>query len=440
MTLETPTLQQFRLEFRDNGLVHLVFDAPGRTMNVFSNAAIHELGVFSHWVARSEARGVVIRSGKDTAFCAGADLNELGDAYDMIMQTPPYARFNAAFDHFFRLSLAMRALETSGKPIAAAIAGLALGGGCELALTAHHRILVDDPRAALGLPESLVGLLPGAGGTQRLPRLIGLEAALPILLEGARLSGEAALKAGLVDALSAPGEEIEAAEKWLLAAKSPAQPWDRANWTAPSARDVSAALAPVRRSVLAKTLGHDPAPLAILDCVEFGLVQCFDGAIRSEMAIFSHLIQRAEARNMIRTLFLGKTEYERLKRKGQTPAFVGEVVNAVQVTIAQAGADAAALAAAGFDNAERARVAPVRDHTRPGYWIDSAVEDQRRGRALAVLDRIGEAVNPWASGRTPAELQVADYAVVRETGYPAYLGGPFAYAAFKPRPVVAAVN
>ena len=429
MSLETPKLEQFRLEFRDNGLVHLIFDAPGRTMNVFSNAAIHELGAFGRWLSQSDARGVVIRSGKDTAFCAGADLTELGVAYDMIMQTPPNARFNAAFDHFFRLSLAIRALETSGKPVAAAIAGLALGGGCELALCAHYRVLVDDPRAALGLPESLVGLLPGAGGTQRLPRLIGVEAALPILLEGARLSGEAALKAGLVDLLVKPGEEVAAAEAWLLTAKTPIQPWDRLDWRAPSPPDVSGALSAMRKDVLAQTLGHDPAPLAILDCVEFGLAQCFDGAIRSEMAIFSHLIQRAEPRNMIRTLFLGKTEFERLKRKNAVPAFVAQVLAAVRTIVAQTGDEAEALAAAGFVNAARSRIAPVRDRAAPGYWIDSAVEDPRRAKALAVLDRIAEAAAPWAAGRTPAELQVADYAIVSETGYPAYLGGPFAFAA-----------
>jgi 3-hydroxyacyl-CoA dehydrogenase/enoyl-CoA hydratase/3-hydroxybutyryl-CoA epimerase len=429
MSLETPKLEQFRLEIRDNGLVHLIFDAPGRTMNVFSNAAIHELGAFGRWLSQSDARGVVIRSGKDTAFCAGADLTELGVAYDMIMQTPPNARFNAAFDHFFRLSLAIRALETSGKPVAAAIAGLALGGGCELALCAHYRVLVDDPRAALGLPESLVGLLPGAGGTQRLPRLIGVEAALPILLEGARLSGEAALKAGLVDQLVKPGEEVAAAEAWLLTAKTPIQPWDRLDWRAPSPPDVSGALSAMRKDVLARTLGHDPAPLAILDCVEFGLAQCFDGAIRSEMAIFSHLIQRAEPRNMIRTLFLGKTEFERLKRKNAVPAFVAQVLAAVRTIVAQTGDEAEALAAAGFVNAARSRIAPVRDRAAPGYWIDSAVEDPRRAKALAVLDRIAEAAAPWAAGRTPAELQVADYAIVSETGYPAYLGGPFAFAA-----------
>lgn len=429
MRSETPELEQFRLEFRDNGLVHLIFDAPDRTMNVFSNAAINELGLFGRWLARSEARGVVLRSGKDTAFCAGADLAELGVAYDMIVQTPPDARFNAVFEHFFRLSLAIRALETSGKPVAAAIGGLALGGGCELALGAHYRVLVDHPRASLGLPESLVGLLPGAGGTQRLPRLIGVEAALPILLEGARLSGEAALRAGLVDELVAPGGEVAAAEAWLLTAKASVQPWDRVDWRAPSPADVSSALSAVRKDVLARTLGHEPAPLAILDCLEFGLVQCFDGAIRSEMAIFSHLIQRAEPRNMISTLFLGKTEFERLNRQNKTPAFVEEVVAAVRAILGRASDAAEALAAAGFVNAARSRAAPARDRAAPGYWIDSAAEDPRRGRALAVLDCIAEAVAPWAAGRTPVELQIADYAVVSQTGYPAYLGGPFAFGA-----------
>jgi 3-hydroxyacyl-CoA dehydrogenase/enoyl-CoA hydratase/3-hydroxybutyryl-CoA epimerase len=429
MTNNGPQLRQFRIEFQDSGLVHLVFDMAGRTMNVFSNEAIRELTVFSKWLADSDVRGVVIRSGKDTAFCAGADLTELGVAYDMIMESPPNARFNTVFDHFFPLSAAIRALETSGKPIAAAIAGLALGGGCELVLGAHYRVLVDDPRAALGLPESLVGLLPGAGGTQRLPRLIGVEAALPILLEGARMSGEVALKTGLVDALVTPGDEVAAAEKWLLSAKAPKQPWDRMDWTPASPPNVSAALAPVRQKILSETLGHYPAPLAILDCVECGLIQCFDGAIRSEMAIFSHLIQRAEARNMIRTLFLGKTDYERLSRKRQLPAFIAEVVTTVRSIVVQSPADFESLAAVGFDGVGRDGIAPVRVRSLPGYWVESEDGDPRQIKALAVLERISEVVSPWAKGRSPEELRIADYAVVREAGYPAYLGGPFAFGA-----------
>jgi 3-hydroxyacyl-CoA dehydrogenase/enoyl-CoA hydratase/3-hydroxybutyryl-CoA epimerase len=431
MTQPLPQLQQFRLEIGDNGLAHLIFDAPGRTMNVFSEAAIVELGIFARWLAESSVRGAVIRSGKETAFCAGADLGELGVADEMIMATPAHARFNAAFDHFFRLSLAIRALETSGKPVAAAIAGLALGGGCELALGAHYRVLSRDSRAALGLPESLVGLLPGAGGTQRLPRLIGIESALPILLDGARLSGEAALDAGLVDALADPGQEVAAAESWLLSATTPRQKWDRTGWTAPSPIEVSTALAPVRAKVLAATLGHYPAPLAILDCVEFGLPQCFDGAIRSEMAIFAHLIQRPEPRNMIQTMFLGKTDYDRLSRKGEMPGYATGIVAAVRSIVEQAGIGTDALAAVGFTTTDAVGVAPLRHHALPGYWVDGKDDDRgdrRRTDALALLTRIGEAVAPLGAQHTPEQLRIADYAVVRELGYPAYLGGPFAFA------------
>jgi 3-hydroxyacyl-CoA dehydrogenase/enoyl-CoA hydratase/3-hydroxybutyryl-CoA epimerase len=121
-------LKEFRAERAENGVVHLVFDMPGRPMNVFSNAAIAELAIFSEWLRGSDVKGVVIRSGKASAFCAGADLTELGLAYDMIMAAPAETRDGLAFDHFFPLSRALRGIETAGKPVAAAIAGLALGG------------------------------------------------------------------------------------------------------------------------------------------------------------------------------------------------------------------------------------------------------------------------------------------------------------------------
>lgn len=369
MTLDNPKLEQFRLEFQPSGIVHLVFDCPGRTMNVFSNAAIRELGAFATWLPEADVKGVVIRSGKTSAFCAGADLGELGTAYDMIMTAPQRARFNVAFDHFFPLSAALRALETCGKPVAAAIAGLALGGGCELALAAHYRVLVNDPKVAMGLPESLVGLLPGAGGTQRLSRLIGVEAALPVLLEGARLWGSAALDAGLVDRLVLAGAEIAAAEAWILSASDPAARWDRANW-----KDTAAPSLVKQRAVADP---HNPALAAILDCVEFGYPQCFDGAIRSEMAIFARLIQRPEPRNMIQTLFLGKTDYDRALRKGVLPEFIAEAM--------------AAAKAAGTD-----------------------------------LEAIGRATAPWAD-RPAEERRMADYLFVSAGGYPYWLGGPFIF-------------
>src|SRR5271154_5658987 len=273
MTPSLPKLEQFRIELKDNGLVHLVFDAPGRTMNVFSDAAIVEVGLFAHWLAEADVRGALIRSGKESGVCAGANLPEIWAAYDMVTATPKYRRFNAAYDHFFRLSLGLRALETCGKPVASAIAGLALGGGGELALASHYRVLTDDRHAAIGLPESLVGLLPGAGGTQRLPRLVGVERAMPLLLQGKRLAGERALEAGIAHKVVKAGEEIAAAEAWLLSSPERVQPWDRPDWTPPRPAEVGAALASVRRAALEASLGHYPAVFAILECVEFGLPQ-----------------------------------------------------------------------------------------------------------------------------------------------------------------------
>lgn len=376
--MSLPVLTQFRVEAQQSGLVHLVFDCPDRTMNVFSNAAIHELATFAAWLAEADVKGVLIRSGKANAFCAGADLTELGVAYDMIMEAPSRDRFNVAFDHFFPLSKAIRALETAGKPVAAAIAGLALGGGCELALGAHYRVLVDDPKVGMGLPESLVGLLPGAGGTQRLPRLVGVDTALPILLDGGRLSGQAALDAGLVHELAPAGQEIARAEAWLLATQDAAQPWDREGWKSPAITPMLAE----RRTVADP---HNPAITAILDCVEFGLPQGFEGAIRSEMAIFAALIQRPEPRNMIQTLFLGKTDYERAARKQTVPAAIPAIVAAAQAI--------------------------------PG---DKAEE--------ATLHAIGAAVTPLGASLTSQEKRMADYACVAQAGFPAFLGGPFTFA------------
>jgi 3-hydroxyacyl-CoA dehydrogenase/enoyl-CoA hydratase/3-hydroxybutyryl-CoA epimerase len=174
---------------------------------------------------------------------------------------------------------------------------------------------------------------------------------------------------------------VARAEAWLLSCADALQPWDRVDWVLPSTPEIDVILAPLR----AKADPLYPAPIAILDCVQYGLPQTFEGAIRSEMAIFAHLIQRPEARNMIQTLFLGKTDYDRLKRRDALPAFVSNVVAAVQAVAGDRGD-------------------PV------------------------VLCAISEAVLPWREKHTSDELRLADYAVVKETGYPSYLGGPFSFA------------
>jgi 3-hydroxyacyl-CoA dehydrogenase/enoyl-CoA hydratase/3-hydroxybutyryl-CoA epimerase len=423
-------LQQFRVERTENNVLHLVFDMPGRPMNVFSNAAIAELSVFSQWLRGSDVKGVVIRSGKPSAFCAGADLTELGSAYDMIMAAPAETRDRVAFDHFFPLSQALRGIETAGKPVAAAIAGLALGGGGELALAAHHRVMVDDPKVILGLPESLVGLLPGAGGTQRLPRLAGIEKALPVLLEGARLSGQAAIAAGVVDQLVSAGEEVAAAERWVLSHADALQPWDRLGWRPADVDRAAAIIERKRVDVLAKTLGHYPAPLAILDCVGQGLVQPFDDAIRTEMQIFSKLIQRREPRNMIRTMFLGRLDYDRLRKAGGIPPSVEEAVAAVsqvlQIDVNEDPVLADAFARAGFSR----QAIPAQEFdgviSQATFW--SEVEPATDGK-VALRKRLACAhvtAEAWRARLSEDERRAADYLLVKNSGFPAYMGGVFA--------------
>ena len=425
---ELGKLQQFRAERTESNILHLVFDMPGRPMNVFSNAAIAELSIFGQWLRGSDVKGVVIRSGKPSAFCAGADLGELGLAYDMIMAASAEMRDRVAFDHFFPLSRALRAIETAGKPVAVAIAGLALGGGGELALAAHHRVMVDDPKVAFGLPESLVGLLPGAGGTQRLPRLAGIETALPVLLEGARLSGQAAVAAGLVDQLVPAGEEVAAAERWVLSHPSAAQPWDLPGWRPADVDDAASIIARKRESVLAETLGHYPAPLAILDCVDQGLPQPFDAAIRTEMQIFSKLIQRREPRNMIRTLFLGRLDHDRLRKAGGIPAPVEQAVAAVSEALkAGAAADptlADAFVRAGFHGPSNA---PAFDGViaQSAFWLEAEPVTDGKRALRERLTRAYAAADKWRASFSEDQRRAADYLLVKNHGFPAYMAGAF---------------
>ena len=433
-----PQLEQFRIESGRDGIVHLVFDAPGRTMNVFSNAAIHELGQFAAWLRTSDARGVVVRSGKDTAFCAGADLGELGVAYEMIMAAPNADRFRIAFDHFFPLSRAIRALERAGKPVVAAVNGLALGGGCELAMGAHYRVVTDAPNAAFGVPESLVGLLPGGGGTQRLPRLVGVEAALPLLLDGARLAGGAAVAAGIAHLVVPAGEEVAAAERWILEDGDAVQPWDRPGFVA---EDPSAPVAVRRAAVLAETRGYYPAPLAILDCVERGLPQPMDAALGTEMEIFSGLIQRPEPRNMIQTLFLGKLDHDRATKKSEMPSFVKDVIaavrGAIRAALAENGEEALVVAgftagAAPFEGAQPLAPAPPDRVSNPdsaGLWFEHADLDGAQSAGADLLVAAAAAAAPWTA-LNGEKTRVADYACVKALGFPAYVGGPVALARY----------
>jgi 3-hydroxyacyl-CoA dehydrogenase/enoyl-CoA hydratase/3-hydroxybutyryl-CoA epimerase len=209
-------------------------------------------------------------------------------------------------------------LEKSGKPFVAAINGTALGGGLEICLACHRRIVADDPKIQLGLPEVTLGLLPAAGGTQRLPRMIGIKNALPYLLEGRKAAPAAALAAGIVDEVVPAAELLARARAWLLAegAQAVVKPWDAKGFKLPGGVPQSPGPTQlffgVGGGLMAKTQGLYPAPEAILACVYDGCQVDLDTGLKIEQRQFARLATSAATKNMIRTLFYAMGEANRL--------------------------------------------------------------------------------------------------------------------------------
>ncbi|MFV8755202.1 3-hydroxyacyl-CoA dehydrogenase NAD-binding domain-containing protein [Nannocystaceae bacterium ST9] len=247
--------------------------------------------------ARPGLKGIVIGSAhKD--FCAGADIDGV---YRMRDPAEVFTRTS-------QLSGIYRAIETAGVPVVAALSGTALGGGYELALACHRRIAIDDPRVKFGLPEVQLGLLPGAGGTQRLPRLIGIQAAAEAILQGKEFRAGKAKQAGLVDELVADRDALKAAAAaWIAANPKAKQPWDQKGHKipgpqpgSPDARNMFMAAAAMLRK---KTAGVFVAPEAALSAMQEGLSLEFDRALEVEARYFTGLVVGDQSKDMIRTLW-----------------------------------------------------------------------------------------------------------------------------------------
>ena len=299
-------MTDFTLTVDDDGVALIRFDAVGRPMNTLTAAGWRTLAELVEQVAADPAvRGAVIASGKANGFCAGADLHEMLGYAGV---TPATAEAQRAVVEVLSLANRVsRRLETCGKPFAAAIGGLALGGGLELTLACHRRVVADDPRIKLGLPEATIGLLPGGGGTQRLPRLLGIVEALPLLTEGKPLSPARALELGVVDALVAPGDEVEAARRWVLEGGDPVARWDRKGFELPGGGPFTATGNPLfiaaAAGVAKATLGNYPAQSNIARAVYEGVQVVMDRAIEIETRYFVATLQSPQARAMLRTQF-----------------------------------------------------------------------------------------------------------------------------------------
>ena len=292
-----------------DGILVATIDMPGKSMNVFSDDLMDALErVLEDVVLQPRIRGVVIASGK-TSFLAGADLAMVRRYTDRA----PRDSTESLHAMCGRLGRLFRRLELIGKPFVAAINGLALGGGLELALACHRRIVSDEDMTRLGLPEVKLGLLPGAGGTQRLPRLAGPKAAFELLLSGEPVSAWRALEMGIVDEVVSKEALLTTARQRAdrLAASSFQPRWERAYWRPPAnpydfgANDVAAAIA-AAAGVDGDRFRHYPAYRTIIESVIGGWQKPMDDACRWEMDCFVRLIRDPVAGNMVRTLFLNR--------------------------------------------------------------------------------------------------------------------------------------
>ena len=309
---QTPNL---RFEVDADGIALITLDVADRPMNVFTPGFSADLrAAVAELTRREDVRGAVITSGKRNGFLAGADLKEFVGFHARGTTAVEAAELIA------ESAQPLRALERCGKPVAVAINGLALGGGFELCLACHHRVLVDDPRAVVGLPEVTVGLLPGGGGTQRLPRLIGIERALPLLLTGRHVAPAEALALGLVDAVVPADELVASARRWVLAHPEAQQPWDVKGFRVPGGTGAlaphangsfGATVARIRR----ETQDNYPAPLAILSAVYEGTQLPIELGLRIEAQYFGPLLAGPVARNLMRTLFVNRGAAQKLARR-----------------------------------------------------------------------------------------------------------------------------
>jgi 3-hydroxyacyl-CoA dehydrogenase / enoyl-CoA hydratase / 3-hydroxybutyryl-CoA epimerase len=301
-------MRHMKIETAADGFATLTLDNADESMNLVSDAFIAEMMEATAQIAADDGiKGVILTSGKP-AFMAGADLKLLVQGYEtMTLKT--------AFAFSQKASAMHRAMETSGKPWVAVMNGLALGGGFELALACHYRILVDDPKAVVGLPEVGVGLLPGSGGTQRLIRIAGMKIGTELLLSGRAVKGAEALALGIVDAVIPASEMDAAARAWLDTGPDPVKPWDVKGYALPEQRgliipEYSGQMMMASGSV-AKSGYNLPAPIAILSCIYEGAILPFDKALAVESKYFAKLLTSPVSRNIIRTTFLSKGAAER---------------------------------------------------------------------------------------------------------------------------------
>ncbi len=300
-----PNLTVFQLTLRADGIAVATIDVPGESQNTLKAEFVAEAtALLDRLEQDADVRGVVLISGKPGSFVAGADINMLQACRTAAEATELSKTGQRFFDR----------LEAFKAPVVAAIDGACLGGGLELALACHGRVCTDNPKTALGLPEVMLGVLPGTGGTQRLPRRIGIPAALDLMLTGKHLDARKAHRLGLVDDV-APATVLLQTAVALAHKLRHGRPAAQRSSTLFSVKGLTKLalegnplgrrilFQKAREQVLSKTKGNYPAPLRIIDCVETGASQGFKKGLEAEATHFGELAVTPQARQLMNLYF-----------------------------------------------------------------------------------------------------------------------------------------
>ena len=315
-------MTEFHYNVDQDGVATLTWDVPGKSMNVLSFDALAELNDgIDKALADDAVKGIIITSGKKD-FAGGMDLNILARMKEDAGDNPA----QGLFDGIMQMHGLLRKIERAGmdaktnkggKPIAAALPGTAVGIGLELPLSCHRIFAADNPKAKIGLPEIMVGIFPGAGGTTRLVRKLGAMAAAPFLLEGKLQDPKKAKMAGIIDEVTAPEDLLAKAKEWVLSAKDAdiVKPWDAKGYKMPGGAPYHPAgfmtFVGASAMVHGKTQGVYPAAKALLSAVYEGALVPFDTALKIEARWFTNVIMNPSSGAMIRSLFINKEALEK---------------------------------------------------------------------------------------------------------------------------------
>ncbi|MEM6480879.1 MAG: 3-hydroxyacyl-CoA dehydrogenase NAD-binding domain-containing protein [Pseudomonadota bacterium] len=330
-------MTDFTMDKGADGVAIITWDTVDKSMNVMNQQGFFDLeALVDDALADDAVKGIILTSGKPGSFAGGMDLNIIAKMKEMAGETPA----QGLMDGLMRMHGILRKIERGGmddknkggKPIACCLPGTALGIGLEIPLSCHRIFAADNPKAKIGLPEIMVGIFPGMGGTTRLVRKMGAMGASPFLLEGKLSDPKKAKSSGLVDELVPADELIEKAKEWVLSDPAIVKPWDEKGYKMPGGAPYHPAgfmtFVGASAMVNGKTQGAFPAAKALLSAVYEGALVPFDTALKIEARWFTNVLMNPSSAAMIRSLFINK---EALEKGANRPAVDDQSVKKVGV-------------------------------------------------------------------------------------------------------------